>query len=167
MKSLSLYELSTEFAELGRLLLESMDEDTGEIDDTFIEKLEASEIAFREKAVNIAKYIENLKSTSEGLKKAIQKQQKRKKTVENMIARLEQYLIHSMKVCEVEKIEGELPIQLRQNPFKLIIEDEELIDESFFESQKVLNKSLLKNFLIDGFNINGAHLEKGVSVRIG
>ncbi len=167
MKSLSLYELSQEFASLEAALLESMDDETGEIDESFIEQLNESEIAFKEKAVNVAKYIKNLQANSEGIKLAIQKQQKRKRSMDNMIHRLKQYLIESMDKVGVDSIDGEVPLKTKINPPKLIIDNEYEIEDDYFEWQRVLNKSKYKDALNQGVESKGGHLEQGRSIKIG
>lgn len=168
MKSLSLYELSNEFCSLEASMLSSMNEETGEIDESFIEELNSLEMLFKDKAINVAKYIENLKSSSEGLKVSIQKAQKRKKSMDNMVDRLNQYLVESMRRLKIFNIDGNLPIKLKSNPEKLVIDDESLIPSEYFCNHPVLDKKTLKSVIkAEGKKIEGVHLEKGMSVRIG
>lgn len=165
MKKLSLLEYTENFKKIEQKLLESMDEETGEIDESLLKDLNEKQIDFEEKCRNIAIFIKNLDANIEGLKSMIHKVQTRKKVMERLKEYLLKNLSNSMQSVGVKKIDGDVPISLRKSPPKLVIEEEEKIHKAYFIKVEKLDTKSLKSALMAGAKIPGASLEQNVYIK--
>lgn len=154
---MKLYEIKAE--------LESCwDSDTGEILD--IEKLEQMEMAYYEKAENIAKYIKNLNADIEALKKEKQEFAKRQSVKEHKVDSLKKYL---SGVLNGEKFETtDVKISYRKSEALEIdnLEDLYKTASDYIDYKPEIKKSELKKAIKDGVEISGAHIETKNNIQI-
>lgn len=126
----TLYEITGEFLELLNMLNDD------EVDEQLIlDTIEGVECEFEEKADNIAKFIRTLEGNIDAINKEIERLNNRKKTFENKIKNIKQYLYNSMKVIGKTKFTTNLfSFNIQKNSGKrtlTITKDIELIPEKF------------------------------------
>ena len=131
-------------------------------------KLDELNLALKDKAGNIAAWTDNLESFISLCDAEEKRIKARKKTAENKVKWLKDYLKSGMQISGVKKIEfGTRSITLQNNPPSLVIDDEDAIPAKFFvivPETRAIDKAEIKKALKNG-EVPGAHLEQGQSVR--
>lgn len=165
----SLYKLTGEYLELLQML-----EDEEIDEEIIIDTLEGLDGEIEIKADNYAKLIRNLESTSEAIKKEVDRLNFRKTTFENRIKNLKEHLYNSMKLTGKTKFTTELfSFNIQKNGGKRVLTvdvDLELIPKEYkipqpdkLDGDKV--RDLIKE--LGGDKCEFAHLEpQGESLRI-
>lgn len=158
---MKLYELTEKYNQLLEVA-EGMDQDV------LIDTLEALEGAIEEKAENTAKVVKSLESDVNGIAKEIKRLQAMKKSRENNITNLKNYLHQQLEYAGMDKVKGELfTVALQKNPSKLVVHDITKINKDYFiEQEPKLDNALLKDALKSGENVDGAELIQEKSLRI-
>ena len=139
-------------------------------DQTIADTLEAESGDLIEKGKNIAAVFRNLESDAKQIKEAEQQLAERRKAYEKRAESLKQYLKTNMEVAGINKIECPwFVITLAQNPEAVTVDDETAIPRDYFKeipASYQLDKMLVKQANNDGFEVPGAHLSRGTSIRI-
>ena len=133
---MKLFEIN---AEIEKTLLECIDPETGEITD--IDKLQQLELELQDKVKNIGLYIINLRADIKALKEQEDKFKARRKTLENKVESLSQYL--------ESNIDGK---QYKFDEFIISFRNStsvEVTDQQAFESFARLNPDYRKEFVIE------------------
>ena len=142
-----------------------------ELDDqTIADTLEAEGGDLVEKGKNVAAVFRNLESDAKQIKEAEQQLAERRKAIEKRAESLRNYLKTNMEVAGITKIECPwFVVSIAQNPEAVTVEDESLIPRDYFKEIPAtyqLDKALVKQAIKDGFDVPGAHLSRGTSLRI-
>ena len=142
-----------------------------ELDDqTIADTLEAEGGDLVEKGKNVAAVFRNLESDANQIKEAEKQLAERRKAIEKRAESLRNYLKTNMEVAGITKIECPwFVVSIAQNPEAVTVEDESLIPRDYFKEIPAtyqLDKALVKQAIKDGFNVPGAHLSRGTSLRI-
>ena len=156
-----LYELANDFLEV-----ESLTEVNEEVQKQI---LDAITLEIENKGDGIIKFIRNEESSIKVIDEEIKRLQALKKSKNNKIANMKNYLKNCMSLMNKRKIEGNLGrISIRKNPVALEILDETLIPQQFITEEvvKTINKSAIKDLLKEGKEINGCTLTQSESIII-
>ena len=130
----TLYELSTEFVTAKNELESIEDLDSQVIEDT----LKGLGGTLEEKAINVAKYIENEAAISDSISAAIKQMQARKKYIDNKRERLTSYLKENMDRVEITSINCPyFDLKIKKNPPSLSITDEEKVPDKYKTTETV------------------------------
>ncbi len=161
----SLYKLADEF----RLISDKLHD--AEIDEqTIADTLEGIGGDLQEKSVSVAKYIKNLESDAEQIKQAEQQMAERRKALEKRAESIKHYLHSNMEKAGITKIECPwFVLSIKNNPEAVQIVDEESIPRDYFKeipASFVLDKTLVKQAIKDGFDVPGCHLSRGTRLEI-
>lgn len=163
----SMYRLGTAYEPLERLMFETTDMETGEVDTEITNALcamqgEATEVAvgaatiYREAQMEIAKY----KAEEERLA-AI------RKGMESKLQTLKRAIDIFCKRTGIERAEGvSARIAYKKNPPSVVIDNEAEIPKEFWRCKLEVNKSAIKEALAAGKPVAGAHLESAVGLQI-
>lgn len=139
-------------------------------DQTIADTLEGESGDLIEKGKNVAAVFRNLESDAKQIKEAEQQLAERRKAIEKRAESLKQYLKTNMELSGIQKIECPwFVITLAQNPEAVTVDDETMIPRDYFKeipASYQLDKSLVKQAIKDGFEVPGAHLSRGSSLRI-
>ena len=139
-------------------------------DQTIADTLEAEGGDLVEKGKNVAAVFRNLESDAKQIKEAEQQLAERRKAIEKRAESLRNYLKTNMEVAGITKIECPwFVVSIAQNPEAVTVEDESLIPRDYFKEIPAtyqLDKAMVKQAIKDGFNVPGAHLSRGTSLRI-
>lgn len=152
-----LYEISERYRNLEDLLdnpeLENIKEELEKSIDSIQEEFDL-------KAENIAKFIKSLEIDSKGLKEELQRLQARKKTIDNRISSLKEYLFEHMQALNKNKIKGKVfTLSIQNNPVSVEITDDKAIPQKYIVPQetkfdkKALLKDLKNDIVIDGVDV--------------
>ncbi|SCJ98991.1 Siphovirus Gp157 [uncultured Clostridium sp.] len=160
---MKLYELAENYLNLQELL------ENQEIPQELITKaLDQVDGELEEKAENIAKLIKTLEVDINGFKEEEKRLSDKRKSLENRVKGLKEYLDGAMKLTGKTKFKGKLfSFNIQKNPPSASILDESLIPEKYLIKQEPLidKKSILMD-LKNGEDIPGAELKQTESLRI-
>ncbi len=162
----SLYQLSSEYERAYYELVSNFDIPDEAINDT----LEGLKAPLEEKCTNVGLFIKNLDNLVDGFKQAEAEMEKRRKSLQNKIARIKDYLKLHMEKNALSVIPNSpyVYISIKNNPCAVFIEDGAQIPEEYIitKIEKSPNKKALKNALESGKVIEGVSLKKGTSLTI-
>ncbi|GAB6091759.1 siphovirus Gp157 family protein [Furfurilactobacillus curtus] len=159
----TLYELDTQYQQV-LSLLESTD-DPQLIQDT----LDSISGAIEDKAANYAVVLKQSDASLNMYDKEIKRLQAKRKQIKVNQDHMKQFLLNSMNLADVKKIESVRGnVRIQKNPVRLKIDDEAQVPDKYFEIKEVheLKRAVLKDALKNGADVKGAHLEQGESIRI-
>lgn len=165
----NLYNLATEYEQLYNALIETADEETGEVDIDISKALEKAQGTFEEKAIATAIVSRKLTTYSEQIDGEIKRLQALKKHVDGEEERVEKYLSDALKKADIESIKGVYAnISFKSTPPKVIVDDEKLIPEEYIKikTERSLDKTKIKNAINTGIEVQGAHLESERKIQI-
>jgi CxxC motif-containing protein len=130
-------------------------------DEVIRDTLESIDGTLAEKIDAIAGLLNAWQRHEEGIAEEIKRLQNRKAVFGNRSKRLREYLLFQMKRLNNPKVETDLhTVSVRGGIDHVVIDNEELIPETYFKVVRMLNKTKLKAALKEG-QVVGAHLEKG------
>ena len=160
---MKLYELTQNYLNLQELL------ENPEIPTEMINvALNEVEGEFEEKAENIAKLIKSIEVDIKGYKEEETRLSNNRKSLENRVKGLKDYLENSMRTLNKNKFKGKLfSFNIQKNAPSVEVVDYELIPERFYiEQDPLLSKKDILQALKDGEDIPGVALKQTESLRI-
>lgn len=158
MENFTLYELTELYTNLMDLDLE--DEQVQEALEDIDEKIEV-------KADNIAKLIKGLEGQKDICKAEEERIYKRRKSIENRIENLKEYLKTTMIATDKRKFKTDLfSFNIQKNRASLKILDEEKVPEEYVEYDRKVLKDKLKKAIAEGLEVDYAELTQTESLRV-
>ena len=157
---MKLYEIPT----LYQQLLDMAEEQ----DIDFSEALDSLEDAFEEKAENIVKIMRTLEAKEKAYKDEEDRLNAQRKTLNNRLQELKDYLQENMNVMGKKKVEsGLFTVAIQKSPPTLKIDDDKYIPDGYWIPQppKLDRKELLQDMKL-GEEIEGVEIVQGEHVRI-
>lgn len=162
--SIALYELGYAYANV----LELVDDEMPDID--ILNALTAIEGAIEVKAANIANLIKGLEAEAEIIKAEEKRLSQRRKSRENVVINVKQYLKETMEQMGKDKIKTAVwTVSIQNNPPAVQITNEDEIPGKFLTlipERYEVNKKLISEALKAGEEVKGAGLSRGRSLRI-
>lgn len=160
---MTLYELTDNF----RQVLE-MAQDPNIDEQAIIDTLEAIGGEIEYKADGYAKVIKELDADSEKLTAEITRLTERKKTLQNNIKKMKEWLTNAMIMTGKTKFKTDLfSFSVDKNPPALVIDNSAIIPAEYYvEQEPKLDNGKIKEELKNGVQLDFAHLEQGEGVRI-
>ena len=161
----ALYQIAEDH---NRTLLEmaEIDDLQPEVVDDMLSLMEGD---FKEKAISVAGFFQNIDSDIIAMKDAEKRIAARRKSAENKVLHMKTYLLENMLRTGITKIEcPEFKISTRKNQAKLVVNDESKIPDEFKQdvTHTEIANTRLKEALKNGANIEGAELTFGTSLSI-
>lgn len=159
-----LYELDQKINEL---IANSIDPETGEVSDGFIEKLDALNMERNEKIDNIMRLYKNLISDAAGWEAEEKRLSELKKSSKNRAESLKNYLSRYME-AGVEKFTSEHGKIGWRKSEKVVVQDVDTLPEEFKKVKVEVKADLisLKNALKEDRKIDGVSLEEHQNIQI-
>lgn len=162
--TMRLYEITDHYK---FLLNELYDEETGEVNDLVLDKLNEVTDSLETKCINVTRVFKAIDAERSAIERERKSMQAREKALENQVDRLKQYLLSNMELCEISEIKcPQFVIKVQKNPPKVDIYDEALIDDEYKKIKVDFDVSKIKAGLQNGGVIPGARLIQGNSLRI-
>lgn len=155
-------------------IIEDIDVWHEQIKEKWFSELVAKEDEFDIKAENVAQYIKNLNVESTALGDEIKKLQARKKSKDNKIKSMKEYLKNCMLQTGRDKIEtSKVKLSIRNNAESVLIDDEKKFIEEYSDTHKEyfkfkaeISKTDIKKILQSGKIIDGAKLVRDKSLLV-
>ncbi|CAI8796594.1 siphovirus Gp157 family protein [Methylocaldum szegediense] len=160
-----LYEIAAQYQEALNDLT-NLDLPPDVVNDT----LEALRGELSLKAWNVAAAILHMEGEAELIRQAEERMSRRRRALEMRAARLRDYLRIQMERSDMREIRSpQFVIKIKQNPPKVILDDASAIPEAFKREEIVvhIDKNGIKQALLSGQAIRGAHLEQETRLDIG
>lgn len=162
----TLFEIAANYRDMAAKLAD-LDLDETTIADT----LEAEGGELQEKAQNVGFVVRNIEASAAAIKDAEAQMAARRKALENRAARLRAYLLDSMTMAGVDKIESPyFAIAIRKNPPSVEVLDEAQVPAGYFTSPPppppVLDRKLILAALKEGVDVPGCRIKQGQRVDI-
>ena len=156
-----LYELTTGYKNIEYLI--EMGESTEELEAV----LNSIGGEIEDKAENIAKIIKNNEADIKAFKEEEKRIAERRKTLENDVKRLKEYLYNNMKLTGKTKFKrGTFSFNIAKNPASVEITNADIISSDYKTYTEVLDRKAILQDLKDGKDVQGAILKQGESLRI-
>ena len=153
----TLYEITEAYLALDNL------EPTEEV----IHYLKALDDGFDDKVENLTYVIKNYESDIESIKNEEKRLAGKRKNLENKITYYKKYLLENMKAINKEKVKaGIFSINIQKNKPKVVVWDQNLIEENYFRVKKEIDKQKIKDDLKLGIEVKGAELVQDEGLRI-
>jgi hypothetical protein len=166
MYNLSLYQLSNNYLQALDFLTDpELDLPIEAVNDT----LEALGGGLEDKAINIAKFLRNMEAVAEAIKEAEETMAKRRKSLENRVKWMKDYLKGNMEHTGITKIECPyFKIAIQKNPTAVNVTNENAIPEQFKEQVITwkIDKPAIKAAIKKGEAVPGAELISGTRLVI-
>ena len=166
MNSLTLYEISQDYLQALDVFTDpEADIPLGAVLDT----LEGIEGQLQDKAVNVAKFMQNLDATARAIREAKQQMARRRKAIENRARWIRDYLRANMQAAGSTRIESPwFCLAIQNNPGTLEIFDEASLPDDFKTEVVTLkiDKAAIKQAIRDGAEIPGVMLSQGTRLAI-
>ena len=166
MYNLSLYQLSNNYLQALDFLTDpELDLPIEAVNDT----LEALGGELEEKAINVAKFLRNMEAVAEAIKEAEEAMAKRRKSLENRVKWMKDYLKGNMEHTGITKIECPyFKIAIQNNPVAVNVTNENAIPEQFKEKIITwkIDKPAIKETIKSGIAVPGAELVNGTRLAI-
>ena len=158
MTNTPLYKLADEFLAIAAILA---DQDLP--DEVVADTLEGASGDIENKAWNTAALILQFEGEASVIKEAEQRMSVRRKSLERRVARMRDYMLVQLIRTGISEIDSpEFVISVRDNPPKVILDDENVIPTAFKHSETIvtISKTEIRQSLLDGNSVAGAHLER-------
>lgn len=140
-------------------------------DQTIADTLEGMSGELELKAQNVAMFARNLEATAAAIKEAEASMAARRKAIETRADGLRRYLLTSMQVAGIQKIECPFfKLTVRDNPAAVEIFEPGLVPSDFMRQPEppppAPDKAAIKAALQSGADVPGARLTRGVRLEI-
>ena len=153
-----LYKIANDYLNIARQLADL------DLDDTTIkDTLDGASGDFEAKAWNVAALIQQFEGDVGVIKDAEQRMASRRRTLERRCEWMRDYLLVQLLRVGIHEIDSpEFVIRLRDNPPKVVFDDESAVPDEFKRRETVvsISKDSLRKSLLDGQSVPGAHLER-------
>lgn len=164
MNSMRLYDLADHYQ---HLLTELYDDETGEINEQALDKINELTDPIETKCINMVRLFKSLEAQQKAIEAERKAMAKREQAFKNQVVRLKDYLLDNMEKCKISKIEcPQFVINLQKNPVALDIFDADQIPENYKKVIVDTDDPKIKEALQKGIEIPGARLVQRSSIRI-
>jgi len=166
---MKLYEISDQYQNILNNIHNSIDQETGEINETALSLLDEVKTEFREKGIAVASYIKNLEADRKAIEAARKAMAEREQRIRNEIEWLNNYLNSNMQKCGITEISCPyFVVKLKKCPVSVSLDCEMLISDEYV--RKVTNisydKMKIKEKLLAGIEVPGASLKQNTTIVI-
>ena len=172
MATESLYSISSRYQESFRELTDILSDtemSAEEIEKIINDSLTDLQGEFKDKALNVAAYANNLAAEAESIDVVIKRLTARRKAVENKYASMKLYLFNQMILTYTTSIKNEqIVLTIKNNPAKVIILDEEAVpaDYKTIVSEVKISKTAIANAIKAGTEVEGVIMESSKRLEI-
>lgn len=162
--ALRLYEMADEY----KFLLENLsDEETGEINEAVLNRLNELNRPIQDKCINTVRVMKGIEAEYKAIEAERKAMQAREKALKSQVEWIKNYLLSNMEKSDIKIIScPQFEIKLRKNPSSVEIYDEDEIPEEYTVTRVELSKEAIKLALAGGIEVPGARLINRNSVQI-
>lgn len=163
---MNLYELNSEITETVIAMMETADDETGEVDAELVARLDALQIERDTKLENLGLWVKQLNAETAALKAEEKALEARRKSKENMAERLKNYISESLQAAGTMKFERtRVAFSFRKSEQVQITGDlpKKFIVKTVTEKP---DKTAIKEALKAGQKVRGAELVEKQNLQI-
>lgn len=167
MEGLKLYEIKQGMIDTLDIFLESEGSDLDQ--ENYAEVMIFLRDELKNKSSSLLKYIQDLKAQSKMAKEEADRLKKVSEVKANKIERLKSYLINTLQVLEIKKIETDLgSYGIRKNPLKVDVYDETALPEEFIRviEERKPDKEKIKEYIKANGELKGVRMVESYSLQI-
>lgn len=159
---MSLYRLTNDWITIQQMIEE------GEEPERFADTLDAIDESLEAKAESIYYVIRNTESDINGMKAEEERLAEKRKSAENKVRTLKDYLQWSMEQRGERKLKNALfTASIQKNPMSIDVQKPDLIPRRYYQEQEPkLNKKMLMERIKAGDEIPGVATKQTESIRI-
>ena len=166
MGNMTLYEISSDYLQA----LDLFTDPEADIPlEAALDTLEGIEGQLQEKAVSVAKFMQNLDAAAKAIKEAEQQMARRRKAIENRARWIRDYLKTNMEAAGITRIDSPwFSLAIQKNPPSVDVLDESALPDDF-KTEVVtvkIDKAAIKEALKDGEDVPGAVLRQGTRLAV-
>lgn len=163
---MKLYEIADQYR---CILNEAINEETGEINEQALAKLDEIKSDITEKGIAVASYIRNMQADMEAIQNARKEMAEREDKLKREVEWLTNYLQTNMERCGISEIKcAYFNIKLKKCPLSTDILDEQTIPDDYKKTKTVvtIDKIKIKEELLAGVVIPGVQLKQNNRIEI-
>ncbi|MCK9622168.1 MAG: siphovirus Gp157 family protein [Methylobacter sp.] len=164
--NLQLYKLTEHYLQA----LDFLTDPENDVDQkTAIDTIESLDGELDDKLLNVAKALANYEAEAEAIKAVEQRQQARRKLLENKASWLRDYLKRNMEATGHNKFsDNEIAVSLAKTPASVQIDDESSVPKEFWKTkvETSVDKKALADAIKSGLDLPGIRLQAGFRVSI-
>lgn len=163
---MKLYEMTRAYEEL---LEKTFDEDTGEVNEKALEKLNELDATIKEKSIAVASYIKNLEAERKAIDEAKKEMALREKRLTTRVDYLTSYLKCHMEKAAISEISCPyFAIKVKNNPVSVNDYAPDQVPEEYKRiiTEVKLDKRKIKDALLQGTQIPGVSLTQNTRLEI-
>lgn len=161
-----LYEIANTYQ---KLLDQTFDQETGEVNDLVMQELENITDDMNKKGIAIASFIKNMDADEKAIDAAIDAMKRRRDQLERKQSYLKEYLLFNMERCGIKEISCPyFQIRVKKNPVSVSIDNEDEIPDEYKKVKQTIaiDKLKLKEELAQGVVVQGAKLTQSLRLEI-
>ncbi len=162
----ALYKIADEYQET---LDNLVDDETGEIKDSCLARLDEIKTSIQEKGIAVGAYIRNMKADIDALAEESKRLARRKEFLEERMEWMQNYLLSNMQRCVISEIKSPFfSVKLRSNPEKVDAFEEKMIPQEYWKRKESfsLDRTAIKAAIHAGTDVPGARLVRDSRVDI-
>lgn len=163
---MNLYNIANEYQTVFNQIV---DAETGEINETAMEQLNALSDDVKNKGIAVASYIKNIEAERDAIDAAKKAMAAREARLDARIGYLTSYLQSNMERCGISELTcAYFAVKLKKCPVSVDITDETAIPMEFKKVKEVLSvdKLKIKEEILNGAVIPGAALKQNMRLEI-
>lgn len=169
---MTLYEINYQIQQLTD---EMVDPETGEIRPEFLEQLEALQMEREVKLMNVGLAVKNIDAEAKAIKAEEAALAARRKVLENKSKRLRDYLMEGLEGSAMKTPQLSITFRRTVPAVKFDSQEDEAIFIEWAKGERddllrfpdpELNKTAIKQAILDGQDLRYAHLESGTTMII-
>ena len=165
---MSIYTITQDIRELEQQLIETLDEDTGEVDTVVSNALAVKREELDAKVVNIQKFIVGLNGDNTAIDDEIKRLQGLKKRNDTIIKSLKKGVATAMVALGIEEISTPTMRITYSTSEETIIDNKDLLPVGMLREKITYepDKTAIKKALQNGETLMGAHLQTNYNLRV-
>ncbi len=164
----NIYQLTTEFVGIYNALIESADDETGEVNVDLVAALDAVQMQFEDKAIATAVVFRMIGEERDRVDNAIKRLTAYKKKLDAEQERVKTTLADACLATGTEKLRGTYASISFRTSTQTVIDNLDALPEQFVK-QKIeysADKAAIKAAIAGGADVPGAHLETVKNIQI-
>lgn len=164
----NLFNLATVYVDLYNSLIDSADEETGEVDVDISKALDKAQGTFEEKAVATATVYRMIAQQSENIANEIKRLEALKKHCDSEADRVKAYITQACEMTGTESIKGTFANITFRTSKQTIIDDADILPAEYVTQKTTYtpNKTAIKKAIEEGKEVQGAHIAVVKNIQI-
>lgn len=163
---MNLYNIANEYQ---AVLSETFDNETGEVNETSLARLDEIASKIEDKGIAVASYIKNLDAERKAIEDAKKSMQEREHELERRMEWLKSYLQTNMERCSINEIKSPyFVVRLKKCPLSVEIHNENILPDDYKKVKEIvsIDKLKIKEEILSGVVIPGASLKQNNRLEI-